>query len=55
MMGWEMSEQFIVDSDDNKNWLKEVKLRIRSVQLKAAILVNRALLQFCWELGVDIV
>ena len=50
-----MSEQFIVVGDDYKNWLKEVKLRIRSVQLKAAILVNRALLQFCWELGADIV
>ena len=45
-----MSEQFIVAGDDYNNWLKEVKLRIRSVQLKAAISVNRVLLQFYWEL-----
>ncbi len=42
-----MSEKFIVAGDDYKNRLKEVKLR-SSVQLKAAISVNRAL-------GADIV
>ncbi len=50
-----MSEFFIASGDDYKNWLNEVKLRIRSVQLKAAISVNRELLQFYWELGADIV
>ena len=38
-----MSEQFIVAGDDYKNWLKKVKLP-RSVQLKAAISVNKELL-----------
>jgi predicted nuclease of restriction endonuclease-like (RecB) superfamily len=50
-----MSDQFIVAGDDYKNWLKDLKLRIRSIQLKAAISVNRELLQFYWELGADIV
>jgi len=49
-----MSEQFIVAGDDYKNWLKKVKLP-RSVQLKAAISVNKELLQFneataCWPI-----
>jgi predicted nuclease of restriction endonuclease-like (RecB) superfamily len=50
-----MSEQFIAASEEYKNWLKDLKLRIRSVQLKAAISVNKELLQFYWELGADIV
>lgn len=36
-------------------WLKELKSRFRQVQLKAAATVNSALLQFYWELGIDIV
>lgn len=50
-----MSEKFIVAGDDYKNWLKDVKLRIRTVQLKAALSVNTELLQFYWQLGTDIV
>jgi predicted nuclease of restriction endonuclease-like (RecB) superfamily len=34
-----------------KTWLTELKSKIRSVQLKAAIAVNTALIQFYWELG----
>ena len=34
-----------------KNWLIELKAKIRSVQLKAAIAVNSALIEFYWELG----
>lgn len=37
------------------NWLGELKTRFRQVQLKAAVAVNTALLQFYWELGADIV
>ncbi len=34
-----------------KQWLTELKGKIRSVQVKAAIAVNSALIQFYWELG----
>lgn len=34
-----------------KTWLTELKAKIRSVQLKAAIAVNSALIEFYWELG----
>jgi predicted nuclease of restriction endonuclease-like (RecB) superfamily len=34
-----------------KTWLIELKAKIRSVQLKAAIAVNSALIEFYWELG----
>jgi predicted nuclease of restriction endonuclease-like (RecB) superfamily len=38
-----------------KTWLTEIKLRIRSVQIKAAVSVNSELLRFYWGLGADIV
>jgi predicted nuclease of restriction endonuclease-like (RecB) superfamily len=38
-----------------KNWLTEIKLKIRNVQIKAAVKVNIELLHFYWELGADIV
>jgi hypothetical protein len=34
-----------------KQWLTELKGKIRSVQIKAAIAVNSSLIQFYWELG----
>lgn len=34
-----------------KAWLTELKFKIRSSQIKAAITVNAALIQFYWELG----
>ena len=37
-----------------RQWLGEVKSRFKQVQLKAAVAVNTALLQFYWELGADI-
>ncbi len=40
---------------DYRIWLGELKNRFRQVQLKAAVAVNTALLQFYWELGADIV
>lgn len=36
---------------DYKTWLLELKSRIRSVQIKAAVAVNSALIEFYWELG----
>jgi predicted nuclease of restriction endonuclease-like (RecB) superfamily len=40
--------------NDYKTWLIELKGKIRSVQIKAAIAVNSALIDFYWELGKSI-
>ncbi len=37
------------------NWLREIKEKVRFVQIKAALKVNTELLTFYWELGGDIV
>jgi len=39
---------------DYRNWLKDLKLRVRQAQLTAAVQVNSTLLMFYWELGADI-
>ena len=38
-----------------KKWLADLKNKVRSIQIKAAIAVNKELLTFYWELGADIV
>ena len=38
-----------------KNWLRTLKQKVRSAQLKAAVQVNSTLLAFYWDLGEDIV
>ena len=38
-----------------KKWLADLKTKVRSIQIKAALAVNRELLTFYWELGADIV
>jgi predicted nuclease of restriction endonuclease-like (RecB) superfamily len=38
-----------------KNWLAELKQRLLTVQVKAAVAVNGELLRFYWQLGADIV
>ncbi|WP_245619830.1 PDDEXK nuclease domain-containing protein [Desulfobacter vibrioformis] len=40
---------------DYRDWLKEIKQRLRKAQVKAAVQVNTALLTFYWGLGADIV
>ena len=40
-----------LSDSDYKTWLIELKSKIRSVQLKAAVAVNSALIEFYWELG----
>lgn len=40
---------------DYREWLLAIKAKIYHVQLKAAVSVNRQLLQFYWQLGADIV
>lgn len=34
-----------------KNWLKELKTKVHSAQIKAALAVNTELIQLYWELG----
>ena len=38
-----------------KNWLQELKQRIRSSQIKAAVKVNTELIELYWSLGHEIV
>ena len=38
-----------------KNWISELSKRYRSAQIKAAVAVNKEMLQFYWELGKEIV
>lgn len=35
-------------------WLKDLKLRFRQSQIKAAVRVNTAMLEFYWGMGRDI-
>ena len=37
-----------------RSWISELKKRYRATQIKAAVSVNRALLEFYWFLGKDI-
>lgn len=44
-----------IRTSEYRDWLKDIKQRIRQAQVKAAVQVNTALLTFYWELGADIV
>jgi len=45
----------LTQNADYLEWLKTLKNKVRQSQLKAAVAVNTALLEFYWELGADIV
>ena len=45
----------LTNDGDYAQWIRELKQRVRSAQLKAAVRVNTTLLEFYWELGRDIV
>jgi len=45
----------IPQTSEYKSWIKELKQKLRKSQIKAAINVNSVLLEFYWELGIDIV
>ncbi|PUE21067.1 YhcG family protein [Limnohabitans sp. WS1] len=49
-----MSFELLANSHEYRHWLSDLKTRYRQVQLKAAVAVNTALLQFYWQLGSDI-
>ncbi|RWX46049.1 putative nuclease of restriction endonuclease-like (RecB) superfamily, DUF1016 family [Candidatus Electrothrix aarhusensis] len=50
-----MTTQPITTTSEYRDWLKDIKQRVRQAQVKAAVQVNTALLTFYWELGADIV
>jgi hypothetical protein len=50
-----MSSGITTHTAEYRQWLGELKTRFRQVQLKAAVTVNTAMLQFYWELGADVV
>ena len=50
-----MSSDILPQQPEYRDWLGDLKTRYRQVQLKAAVAVNTAMLQFYWELGADIV
>ncbi len=45
----------ILKNREYSDWIKQLKAKLRLVQLKAAVKVNSELLNFYWELGADIV
>jgi len=49
-----MESSIIIDTQ-YREWLKELKQKVRLSQLKAAVAVNTALLEFYWELGTEII
>ncbi len=50
-----MSSDKLKSDKQYKQWLVDIKQRIRQAQLKAATAVNSALIEFYWSLGADIV
>ena len=47
-------KQALIQNKTYYSWLKELKHKVRLVQIKAAVKVNSELLQFYWGLGQDI-
>ena len=37
--------------DEYKDWIIELKKKVRISQLKAAVILNSALIEFYWDLG----
>ncbi len=48
-----MSQNLSVDQD-YRNWMVQLKGRIQATQIKAAMAVNKELLEMYWELGKEI-
>ena len=45
----------IINNNEYKEWIADIKSRLQATQIKASIAVNNELLGFYWELGSDIV
>ena len=50
-----MAKAITILDQDYIRWIKELSLRYRRSQIKAAVKVNDVMLRFYWELGHDIV
>ena len=50
-----MSHTLSILDPEYIQWIKELSIRFRRSQIKAAVKVNQEMLQFYWELGQDIV
>jgi len=50
-----MSKNITIIDPQYKEWIKELSLRYRKSQIKAAVKVNSEMLKFYWSLGYDIV
>ena len=49
-----MKSKMKLASADYRQWICELKTRYRATQIKAAVAVNSALIEFYWNLGKDI-
>lgn len=49
-----MNSELASQNHEYHQWLSDLKTRYRQVQIKAAVSVNTALLEFYWSLGTDI-
>jgi len=45
----------LIPTDDYRKWILSIKDRVQASQIKAAVAVNRELLEFYWFLGEQIV
>lgn len=45
----------LISNQSYKNWLADIKTRVRNAQIKVAVSVNTELLKLYWSLGEDIV
>lgn len=50
-----MSKNITIIDPEYKEWIKDLSLRYRKSQIKAAVKVNSEMLKFYWSLGRDIV
>lgn len=50
-----MSNNITIIDSQYKEWIKEISLRYRKSQIKAAVKVNSEMISFYWSLGKDIV
>ena len=53
-ISFESNQENIITSE-YKNWIVDLKLRIRQSQIKAAVKVNTELLRLYWQMGSEIV
>lgn len=53
-ISFESNQENIITSE-YKNWIVDLKLRIRQSQIKAAVKVNTELLRLYWQMGIEIV